>query len=147
MLTFREAFTSSSRPTPASDLVAIFLTKFLLSTREYNWSTDKRWRHAGAELCQAQQCLSCQLQWNDFSEDTSVAESHSFNIMFWIFPTMVQWDQSKPGNSASNYSDQSMIKLNFSAAWVVLDFSKEVPKIFFFLEISIFCDKNPIKWP
>ena len=29
---------------------------------------------------------------------------------------IVQWDQSSPGNSASHYSDQSMIKLNFSAA-------------------------------
>jgi len=28
----------------------------------------------------------------------------------------VQWDQSSPGNSASHYSDQSMIKLDFSAA-------------------------------
>ena len=29
---------------------------------------------------------------------------------------LVQWDQSSPGNSASHYSDQSMIKLDFSAA-------------------------------
>ena len=42
---------------------------------------------------------------------------------------IVQWDQSSPGNSASHYSDQSMINLIFLAAWVVLDFSKEVPKI------------------
>ena len=32
---------------------------------------------------------SLYLQWNDFSEDTSVAESLSFNIMFQIFPTTV----------------------------------------------------------
>ena len=29
------------------------------------------------------------IQWNDFSKDTSVAGSHNFNIMFEIFPTMV----------------------------------------------------------
>ena len=28
----------------------------------------------------------------------------------------VQWDQSIPGNFASHYSNQSMIKLDFSAA-------------------------------
>ena len=28
----------------------------------------------------------------------------------------VQWDQSSPGNSASRYSDQSIIKLDFLAA-------------------------------
>ena len=28
----------------------------------------------------------------------------------------VQWDQSSPGNSASHYSDQSIIKLDFLAA-------------------------------
>ena len=61
------------------------------------------------------------------------------------------WDMIEI-SSASHYSDQSMIKLDFSAAWVVLDFSKEVPKIFFFLEISILCDKNDfytfhILWP
>ena len=50
-----------------------------------------------------------------------------------------------PGSSASHYSDQSLIKLDFSAAWVILDFSKEVPEIFFFLEILILCDKNPLK--
>ena len=34
---------------------------------------------------------SCHIiQWNHFSEDTSVAESHGYNIMFWIFPTMVE---------------------------------------------------------
>ena len=27
------------------------------------------------------------VQWNNFSEDNSVADSHSFNIMFQIFPT------------------------------------------------------------
>ena len=32
------------------------------------------------------------------------------------FIFLVQWDQSSPGNSASHYSDQSMIKLNFLAA-------------------------------
>ena len=30
-----------------------------------------------------------QVQWNDFSEVTSVAESHGFNIIFYIFPTTV----------------------------------------------------------
>ena len=59
----------------------------------------------------------------------------------------VQWDQCSPGNSASHYSDQSMMKLDFLATWVVLDFSKEVPKIFLFSEISILCDKNPLKRP
>ena len=29
------------------------------------------------------------------------------------FQIIVQWDQSSPGNSASHYSDQSMIKLDF----------------------------------
>ena len=29
------------------------------------------------------------VQWNDFSEDNSVANSHDFNITFLIFPTMV----------------------------------------------------------
>ena len=28
----------------------------------------------------------------------------------------VQWDQSSPGNSATHYSDLSMIKFDFSAA-------------------------------
>ena len=65
----------------------------------------------------------------------------------WSTSIELQWDQSSPGNSASHYSDQSMIKLDFSAAWVVLDFSKEVPEIFFFLEILILCDKNPLKQP
>ena len=62
------------------------------------------------------------------------------------FKSEVQWDQSSPGNSASHYSDQSWIKLDFSAAWVVLDFSKEVPEIFF-QEILILCDKNSLKQP
>ena len=60
---------------------------------------------------------------------------------------IVQWDQSSPGNSASHYSDESIIKLDFLAALVVLNFPKEVPKIFFILEILILCDKNPLKQP
>ena len=39
------------------------------------------------------------------------------------------------------------VLLDFLATWVVLDFSKEVPKIFLFSEISILCDKNPLKRP
>ena len=39
----------------------------------------------------------------------------------------IQWDQSSPGNMASIL----MIKLDFLAAWVVLDFPKTVSKIFF----------------
>ena len=31
------------------------------------------------------------VQWNNFSEDTSVTESHGFNIMFQIFPTTVDY--------------------------------------------------------
>ena len=33
--------------------------------------------------------FSIHIQWNDFSKDTSVAESHGFNIMFQIFLTTV----------------------------------------------------------
>ena len=29
------------------------------------------------------------IQWNDFSEDNSVADSQSFNIKIWIFSAMV----------------------------------------------------------
>ena len=50
-------------------------------------------------------------------------------------------------SSASHYSDQSMIKLDFLDKWLVLDFPKEVPNILFFLEISILCDENPLKRP
>ena len=60
---------------------------------------------------------------------------------------LVQWDQCSPGNSASHYSGQSIMKLDFLATWVVLDFPKEVPKIILFSEISILCDKNPLKRP
>ena len=52
--------------------------------------------------------------------------THAFVIMDKF------WDMIEI-SSASHYSDQSMIKLTFSAAWVVLDFSKEVTKIFVFL--------------
>ena len=50
----------------------------------------------------------------------------------------LQWDQSSPGNSASHYSDQSIITLDFLAAWVVLNFPKEVHKMFFLFK-SQFC--------
>ena len=68
-------------------------------------------------------------------------------LFYAQFNKDIQWDQCSPGNSASHYSDQSMMKLDFLATSVVLDFPKEVPKIFFFLEISILCDKNPLKRP
>ena len=46
------------------------------------------WRLIFVKICRIHWKLRIK-QWNDFSEDTSVAESHGFNIMFWIFPTMV----------------------------------------------------------
>ena len=58
------------------------------------------------------------------------------------FKSEVQWDQSSPGNSASHYSHQSLIKLDFSAAWVVLDFSKEVPKYFFSWNLNFVWKKS-----
>ena len=60
-------------------------------------------------------------RWPPIADKASRQQQHNY----------IQWDQSSPGNSASHYSVQSMIKLDFSAAWVVLNFSKDVPKIFF----------------
>ena len=49
----------------------------------------------------------------------------------------VQWNQSSPGNLASHYSDQSMIKWDSLAASVVLDFPRKCPKYFFRLRACL----------
>ena len=60
-------------------------------------------------------------------------EIWSWDLVWWMkgvgVPIFVlQLDQSSPGNLASHYSDQIMIKLDFLAVWVVLDFPRKCPK-------------------
>ena len=58
---------------------------------------------------------------NKEENEISFQNIYSNNIknqikIFRRIQNVLQWDQSSPGNSASHYSDQSMIKLDFSAA-------------------------------
>ena len=53
-----------------------------------------------------------------FIDDLSVLQLVLLSglLVDYDFHHHVQWDQSSPGNSASHYSDQSIIKLDFLAA-------------------------------
>ena len=73
----------------------------------------------------------------------------NFYMKIQTISGLISWKKSGFGlmSGKTNQIEALIMKLDFLAIWIFYDFPKEVPKIFFFLEISILCGKNSQKRP